>query len=934
MGPGRPASTCVNHASSVQLDGRSDPWRLQTQNQLQFNKNVPTHSSNLAIRYSYPHAIKIEKLKHSHTESDHCKDLDFGDGPDLSSSVSFSVVSEERLSYAVHLAKRDMKRRHFEEHVKKHHLTSQSQISPKCGCTKHKKSDLGVERKEMKNQEAFHCHQPSKVEISSSGAKVYVYTSHAGQSDLTMPNSPPTHDPGLRPHGRTGDHKSLCEHRRLLEVQRLQKILSNCIHKIEEVTKDKMEEALDPDEERRIRVRRQEQAVRSARMLYVLQQQVREIQEELDKLSPHNIKHTKKSWAMSRLASAYRGAIQALQMFVTQFTDRGDHPIPAQYRELGSLIRQLSLCSAKVDADSSVSEVVIDILQQIEALESLLEKKLSPKKVKKNFTEISSKFPVDSPRSLERSQSTLPKSERRPFVTKKIFPKETRQPSVAKKVLADKYPPDVELPRTPRLENELEALDADILPEEALTTLDQNASFKEEALAPAKTKAAGKRPVTDNVPCRRKDPLAPARSQQGLHKAEKSRPTQSQGKSRLHQTTVSSRLKINQQPLKDTRAPWIPPNPTSPQASPKCAAWLKVKPSPKDATKEQSVEQESAQEESQPGGAVEHEAVRLAWLDAETSKRLKELGELKAEEMDKMQNQSVSATQLADKVEKAVLERLKPLLAQAQRVNSSVGADTHLKDRPSVNTATAQPAEEATALDCKSNSSPQLDGILDDTTRELRAVTHSKILEPDVLATSGDGLCLETMLLRMEEMEKYQETVRQRYNKIVYSDPQFWMQEEKNDQKLAAVIEGPLSPHPIRITKTVASKDPDVHIMLERPWNGNSLDDSVGTEEKSEKREAPLLFPSEDSEQRKGRTALLVPPGMRRSIGDYCSRYDQYLRMVSHEAVGSFNPWLIAESFSEELVDEALGSVTAELRDVCEGYAEAVFTSEFLEAAT
>ncbi|XP_054565718.1 protein moonraker isoform X4 [Eptesicus fuscus] len=692
-----------------------------------------------------------------------------------------------------------------------------------------------------------------------------------------------------------------------------------------------MEEALDPDEERRIRVRRQEQAVRSARTLYVLQQQVREIQEELDKLSPHNVKHTKKSWAMSRLASAYRGAIRALQMFVTQFTDRGEHPVPAQYRELGSLIRQLSLCSAKMDADSSVSDVVIDILQQIEALESLLEKKLSPKKVKKNFTEISSRFPVDSPRSLERWQSTLQKSERRPFVTKKIFPKETRQPSVAKKVLADKYPPDVELPRTPGSEKELDALVADILPEEALTVLDQNASFKEEALAPARTKGAGKRPVTDNV---KKDALAPAGFQQGLHKAEKSRPTQSQGKSRLHQTTVSSRLKINQQPVKDTRAPWIPPNPTSPQASPKCAAWLKVKPSPKDATKEQSVEQEGAQEESQLGGAVEHEAVRLAWLDAETSKRLKELGELKAEEMDKMQNQSVSATQLADKVEKAVLERLKPLLAQAQRVNSSVGAHTHLKDRPSVNSGTAQPAEEATALDCKSNNSPQLDGILEDTTRELRAMTHSKILEPDALATSGDSLYLETMLLRMEEMEKYQETVRQRYNKIVYTDPQLWMQEEKNDQKIAAVSEGPLSPHPIRITKTVASKDPDVHIVLERPWNGNSLDESVGTEEKSEKREAPLLFPSEDSEQRKDQTALLVPPGMRRSIGDYCSRYDQYLRMVSHEAVGSFNPWLIAESFSEELVDEALGSVTAELRDACEGYAEAVFTSEFLEAAT
>lgn len=106
--------------------------------------------------------------------------------------------------------------------------------------------------------------------------------------------------------------------------------------------------------------------MRCARMLYVLQQQVKEIQEELDKLSPQKIKHTKKSWAVSRLAAAHRAAIRALQVFVTQFTDRGEHPVPARCRELGSLIRQLSLCSAKLDADPSVPDVVIDILQQIE----------------------------------------------------------------------------------------------------------------------------------------------------------------------------------------------------------------------------------------------------------------------------------------------------------------------------------------------------------------------------------------------------------------------------------------------------------------------------------------------------------------------------------------------------------------------------------------
>uniref|UniRef100_A0A8D2CYU9 KIAA0753 n=1 Tax=Sciurus vulgaris TaxID=55149 RepID=A0A8D2CYU9_SCIVU len=966
MGPGQPTLTCVHLMSNTQLDGTSHLRKLQTQNQLQFNRNVPPHSSNLAIQYSCPHAIRIEKLKHSYNESYHGKDSDFRVGPDLSSSVSFSVISEERLSYAVHLARRDVKRRQFEEHIKEHHLKSQPQSTQKCGHTKCKISDHKVERKTSKGQEFCQCsHQPSKVGISSSGAKVYVYTSHPGRSDLTLPNSPPTRDPGLQPQPRIGDHK-ICEQKSLLEVQRLQKELSSCIHKIEEVTKkDRLEEALDPDEERRIRVRRQEQAVRCARMLYVLQQQVKAIQEELDKLSPHKIKHTKKSWAMSRLAAAHRGAIRALQMFVTQFTDRGEHPVSARCKELGSLIRQLSLCSAKLDADPSVPDVVIDILQQIEALESLLEKKLSPKKVKKCFSE-SQRFPTSNQRTLEKWPGTLPKSERRPFISKETLPQETVRPLVAKKFLADKYQPHAEFPVTQRLERELDVLDVDILPEEVPLILNQNASFKDEALTLAKTGAVKTKPMTEYVPFRKKDTLEPAKLQQGLHKAERNRPSHPHSKSRLQQTTVSSRLKMNRQPSKDHKAPWIPPNPTSPPASPKCAAWLRVKSSPRDAAREQSLQQEDTQEGSQLG-VVEHRADRLAWLDTESSKRLKELKELKVKEVDQMQKQrlewldaetsrrtkelnalkteemdrlqklSISATQLADKVEEAVLERLKPLLVKAQRVNSSAEANTHLKDRPSLNTAAAQPAEQAIAVNSESINIHQMDYFLEDTAHELWAMSHAKILGSETLATlrdSKDSPNLETMMLRMEEMEKYQEIIRQRYNKIVYADPHLWMQEERNGQKIPTLSESPLSPHPIRITKTAAHKDPAVNILLERPCNGNSLDESVGTEEKSEKREVSLPSLAEDSQQREGRTPLFVPPGMRHSIGDYCSRFEQYLRIIAHEAIGSFNPWLIAESFSEELVDEALGAVAAELQDVCEDYAEAVFTSEFLEAAT
>ncbi|XP_051023263.1 protein moonraker [Acomys russatus] len=962
MGPSQPASPCVHLASSIQRDGMSDPRNLQTQ--LQFNRNVPTHPSNLAVRYSCPHAIKIEKLKHPYNELYHCKDLDFKAGNDLSSSVSFSVISEERLSYAVHLAKRDVKRRQFEEHMKDH-LRSQPHSSHKCVHTK-------VERKDSKSQGVCHCsHQPSKVSISSSGAKVYVYAPHPGQSDLTVPNSPPTHDPGLQPQPRIEEHKNLWEQKGLLEVQRLRKELSSCLHKIEAVTKkDRLEEALDPDEERRIRVRRQEQAVRCARMLYTLQQQVKEIQEELDKLSPQKIKHTKKSRAMSRLAAAHRGAIRALQVFVTQFTDRGEHPVPARCRELGSLIRQLSLCSVKLDSDPSMPDVVIDILQQIEALESLLEKKLSPKKVKKCFTEIRSRFPNGSQRILERWPAVLSKSERRPLVTKETFPQETSRPSVAKWLLADGWQPDAELPVTQRLESELDVLDAELLPEEDPCVLGHDTDFKDEALTSGKTQAVRKKTMTEHVPVRKRDALDSARLQQGLHISEKHQPNQSYSKSRLQQTTVSSRLKINRQPVKDLRAPWIPPNPTSPPASPKCAAWLRAKPSAREAAQEQPLQQEGAHQGSQLGAAAKQETARLSWPDAESSKRLKELeeleakemertqkqrlewleaetsrrtkelDELKTEEMDRLQKLSVSATELADKVEEAVLERLKPLLVKAQRVNSSVEVNSHLKDRPSQNAAAAaaaaQPAEQASGVNSESKNIRQLHDCLENTAHELWAVTHDKISGSEISATLGtskDSPDLGTIMLRMEEMEKYQETVRQRYNKIVYADPHLWMHEGRNDQTTPAVSERPLAPHPIKVTKTATPKDPAVNILLERPCNANSLEESMGTQEGPEKREAPFPSTGEDLHQKEGRTPLCVPAGMRHSIGDYCSRFEQFLRIMSHEAIGSFNPWLIAESFSDELVDEALGAVAAELQDVCEDYAEAVFTSEFLEAA-
>lgn len=70
---------------------------------------------------------------------------------------------------------------------------------------------------------------------------------------------------------------------------------------------------------------------------------------------------------MARLAAAERGAVRALQGFVTHLANPAkQQSASAQCRELGNLIRQLSLCSARLEADASIPDVVIDLLLQIE----------------------------------------------------------------------------------------------------------------------------------------------------------------------------------------------------------------------------------------------------------------------------------------------------------------------------------------------------------------------------------------------------------------------------------------------------------------------------------------------------------------------------------------------------------------------------------------
>ncbi|XP_075374584.1 protein moonraker isoform X2 [Mycteria americana] len=853
MGPSKPAMSDGTFAFTTQLY-RNEAKALQTQ--LQFNRNVPAVPENLALRFSNPHPIIIEKLKASNDQ----RNLAGSEDPSIRSSGMFSVVSEERLKLAIQLAKRDIKRRHLEEQVKQQVFgeavnkplsaqKSQQQKTEVFESPENKNALMSQTR--LKYQQKLG--QPSKVETTTSGAKIYLYTPNEGRLVPAVLDSPPTHDTGPDP--RPNVNKK--EDENMQEVRRLQKELRSYVQKIEELTKKGRErKILDPDKKRQMCSRRQKQAAQSARMLYMLQQQVKEIQDDLEKLSPHKIKHTKKSRAVSRLAAAHRGAVRALQAFANQFTDQTEEQIPTHYKELGSLIRQLSLCSAKLEVDSSISDIIIDILLQVEDLNSLLEKKQTPKKVKKCISASQGKSPRNTETFPARKQLTSPKGENKPLILKGQYGQEPRKPPAARSLLT-----------VQKANSCAHTWHNKFREENDPPTPERNATLQGSTDPLMRARDVKKDPILDSGPLKKKSVLLPAKSQ-GMLKSLKSRQVQPQRKhARFQETTIAFQLKENKRLVKESRMPCVPPNPTSPPVSPK----------------------------------------RLAWLEAESSRRVKALTDLcrgETKKIQKLRSQSAAPTQYADKVEKAVRERLEPLLDRTQQV-----------------------AENADIL-----SEKVLDDLLEDTAQELWSMEQHERVQTEALPMA-DTHSLESMLQRMEEIERYQEAVRRRFTQVVYSDSEFWAQEDKMKQQIASIAKRPTSPHPIQITTLIGRTEPEMDILFEKLSDGNDIDENKEAEEKLQTGNDVLQPLTWNSLQKECHVSLSVPKHMLQSILDYNSRYKHHLKLISHEAVGSFNPWQIAESLAEQLTEEALCDVAAELQDVCEDYAEAVFTSEFLQPA-
>ncbi|XP_067364426.1 protein moonraker isoform X2 [Channa argus] len=844
----------VVRGSTRNVHSRRDLNPAMSQTKLLFNEDIPASPSNRATRVGPPAPIVIERLL---PPSEQCENVDSS-----RSSISFTALSEERLQAAIKLAKRDMRQRHLESMTR-----SPSKPSQEASLYETSDAELLQELAATPSKAKQKASSP-KDKSTQAGAKLLVRTFQK-RCISPMPRtgqSPPIKDPGLRQPERI-QHAPLSQ-----EILKLQNELEVYIQKVEELANrdGKIEKPLEPDEQNKLEIRKQKQAARSARVIYVLQQQVKEIQQDIEKIRSLNMWETKKDTAINRLAAAHRGALRALQVVIHQLSDLSHSKLPPHYKELYQLIRQLSLCSAKLEVDqaSAVPGIAIDILQKLETLDSALRKQEMAEKTQAQASPPCRKSPHPSisPTKAPKGPSTSVQGPR-------------KAANARKGVHSRRMAPHKPKTTSHQLITRREVLRAWLqrLGQQRELTVQQE---------PSKTNTTSRKALHFGE---RKTDTVMMRNQM-----------QNAG---FQQPTVSSRLRVNQLPQKEHSVPWMPTSPHSPppQRSPRrgrpeyrCLfSPVKLSPSP--------------QKQKGSGGAGAEPALSLE------------------KKTQALRPEVVSPTQWAERAEQKAGERIQPLLDKAQIGES--------RDRisPSLRNQLSEQAAERAAKSVEQLSEALLEDLLQEAAGATRAAETDRQLE-DVARCRLQAPTLESMLLRMSEIERDQEEVRRRFASITYSDPLYWDQPGAAGPQYIAPSSRPASPQPIRLTRPVIKQTSAADIVIEKPMETGVLLENSLTEEGSQEGQQPgssPMFPG-PADRSRG-TVISVPGNLLRSIRRYREDYEAYLHVVAHENVGSFNPWAIAESLAEELLSEALADVAAEFQDVVEEYAEAVFTSEFLQ---
>lgn len=852
----------VSVRSTPNVNGQDSATRT-SQTKLLFNEAIPLNVINRATRVGPPAPIVIERYRPRSGMRENA------DSP--KSSRSFTVLSEERLQAAVKLAKRDLRRRHIESLAK-------TSPKPLQEASVFETSDVEL----LQELVGTPGNQESKVLKSKEKKASLDAKQEASKKNPTsfMPRagqSPQTRDPDLRQKD-AGKHGHLSN-----EIHKLQNELETYIRKVEELANrgssagGKLEESLEPEEQIKLEMRKQKQAARSARIIYVLQRQVKEIQEDVEKLRREKMWETKKSVAVNRLAAAHRGALRALQVIIHQLSDRPPSKVPPHYKEMGQLIRQLSLCTAKVEADqgSAVPETALDILQKLEVLDSALSKQEMLERMQARAHPPRRESPHRST-----SRTGGPKSLSMITAQGPCKPANPRRAAYGRKLVLQKHKPaSNQPPYQPPYQREMLM--------GGLQNIGQQRALREQ-----------QRRSQSNTNYQR-------RRQAERSKADLMKPDQKQDAG-FQQPTVSSQLRVNQLPQKEKSVPWIPTSPHSPpqqqrapqrgRPEPRCL-FTPMKP-PLSPLREQ-----------QAGGELEAE------------RRLSSAKKKEAQN-EAVRSKVVLRNQWADEA----VERDGETTRQSDETQQE-SVDRNEIDRLRKMQLTEHAAGK-TADDCEQLSESWEEELLEDAPHDAWAAEAGRQLG-NVAQCRLQAPTLESMLLRMEEIQREEEEVRRRFTSITYSDPLYWERSRTTGSQSQAPGSRPASPQPIRLTRPVPKQTSAADIILEKPIEAGFLFENGPTENLTQDEHLPANKAASREEQ--SRTVISVPGSMLKNIRQYREEYNAYLHAVSHGVIDNFSPWVAADSLAEELLAEALADVAKEFQDVVEEYAEAVFTSEFLK---
>ncbi|XP_060074387.1 protein moonraker-like isoform X2 [Ylistrum balloti] len=933
------------------------------QNQLQFNLDVPSNVQNLAFKFHRPNPIVIDK----------------GGGPpgvifpaghasihgqpqgDISGGLNMSSMSEDRMSIAMRLAQRDIRKKKEEENMKKQlgkTRTRSRSPSPKTfGKTKvirDRASRDRMRRQPVKTKTNLKIKEHDRNR-SPKNAKTQTppRLSRPGGGrvpDLSMPvssQSPPSRDTDFKIYPVTRTAPSTQPDK---EIERLQHEMEGYLQQIQIIEQRAMNDQntsfLQPSSKPRQKagyleveegtdrkhVRMEELATRTSRQLYVLRHQVREMQNEFIRLGPEKVKHTKKSRSSARLAAAHRGAVRAIQSFVANLphTDLSGG-LPSTYHELALLIRQMTLLSSQVSSEkSTVQTDLLKMLDKVDDLNKAWCRDLPEKEIAKPVI-TKTRDPPQVPPTRQQPQQRGRQVQRKNTGKENRPAKGIMKPSTAGSRKVEK-PRQVAMDGTPDRRAAMRAGIAALV--EAGELKKGRAGMAWEVSGHHPSQAAGK------------SLILPAKLQEKRARAQRAT-IQVNPDCHFADPTVSSNLKsvTPQRNLVMERSFSAPPTPSG--------RWRSVSPgqqrepwrpagtgrTPSKGRRRTRSQSPALQRCHLIKDMLDGDLVKTLFpdeMDHTEKKKTPVRGRplYSATSRRGRQARSQSPTErLVDNAERAIQRRLQPLLDQAEEIacrQEQMLAASDPTYRQGLADEITNPKERRDVL-----TEMILQDVITDTAEEFQALERQERAEKKAAALQ-DRPTLENLMYKLEQMEEERHNIRRRWATVQFSET------EPINKPSVKDLGRPLAPAAMEITRhTVPPRA--IQKNMHREFT-KSMDDEpiIFTKMKSEVKftefktgfqtgfdDGPLKDSAYEIRSRP-EIQVSISKSVRDKIMSGVEAYDRYLKKTSHQRVGKFDPWRLMEEVADHILDECLADIALELEDLNEAIVTNVCKSEFL----